>query len=246
MKDKNSKKNILIICVSIILLIVSLLLIISSLKKNSDSEKENTNVIVDKDGYKTKDNKYNLSIIGKNEKKDVYESAKLRYGENDFDEYIMPRVKYYAYLNDRVFAIDDVVEDDVYALYYLIGLPTEDSGHQILVNKTNNTIEVSDEDLSKVNNSCFSKGFCGFQTQPNFIKSSTGHYFTNNDHGLITVYTTKWQKIGYIDKSSNIKVDVDGGIFLYESVEKTSCNGSYCEYAGIGNLIKYDVNGKKY
>ncbi len=194
--------------------------------------------------YKTNDDRFILKIVERTNE-EASANARLRYGENTFNEIIKPNVRLYAYLNNRVFAIDEIKEDDNYALYSFIGLPNEEYGHKILVNKKNNIIEVSENDLKKVDNSCLNNGFCGFQDQPSYIKSSTGYYFINNNKGLIIVYTTQWQNIGYLDKMQNLKLDGDGSIYLYENVKKANCNGNYCEYEGIGELIKYDVNGNK-
>ncbi len=242
MENKNNNKNILIIVIVAIVLIVSVLMLIFSQKK--DIIDNNGNKITENGGYKTKDKRFTLSIVERNDL-EAYNNAKRRYDENTFDEIIKPNVRFYAYLNNRVFVIDDVIEDDNYALYSFVGLPTEEYGHRILVNKQNKTIEVSDEDLAKVDNSCFNNGFCGFQEQVNFIKSNTGYFFVNNNHGLVTIYTSNWQKLGYVDKANNIQLDADGGVYVYDNVKQVSCNGDYCEYKSIGTPVKYNVDGSK-
>ncbi len=240
------KKKFDIKSVFIVIMVIMLLLIIGFffIYSKSDEKKESSNNTVSSNTYKTRDNRFVLRIVERNNEEAVA-NARVRYGEEIFEVVIKSNVRLYAYLNDRIFAIDEIIEDDNYALYSFVALPTEEYGHKILVNKQNNSIEVSEKDLQKVDNSCLYNGFCGFQSQPSFVKSNKGYYFLNNDNGLVTVYTTKWEKIGYLEKTTNIKLDSDGCIYVYDQVNKKICNGKYCEYEGIGTAIKYDIDGSK-
>ncbi len=248
MKKSISKKNILIIVLLVVILMIFLMFMFS--KKSDDNNKpinnnpSGNNEIVEKNVYKTKDSRFTLKIVEIDDQ-EAYSNARLRYGENNFEEIIKPNILLYAYLNNRVFAIDEVVEDDNYALYSLVGLPTEEYGHKVLVNKKNNTIEVSDEVLKNVSMDCLKNGFCGFNIKPRYIKGQSGYYFVNDDNGLITVYTTSWKKIGYVEKISTISLDVDGNIKVYEKVEKSGCVNKYCNYKMSGEEVTYDINGNK-
>ena len=243
MKQNLNNKNIIIVSIAVFLLVISVLLLIFSKKGQDINDKINDNPKVEEgEIYITNDKRFTLKIVDSSSE-DAIKKAKNRYGVGVFDELVQQNAKLYGYFNNRVLAIDDVLEDDNYALYSFIGLPTEEFGHKVLVNKKTKKIEVSEDDLQKTSISCMDNGFCGFQSQPGYLKGPNGYYFINNDNGFITVYTTSWKKIGYIDKLINLKMDSEGNIYLYERVNQKSCNGSYCEYEGSGELVKYDVNG---
>lgn len=246
MDKNNNHKKILIFVIIIIVLVTTLLVLLypKEEEKPNNNISDDTNIVVEKDVYKTRDGRFSLKIVDKSDN-EAYNKAKERYGENQFDDYINPYVVSYGYINNQVFAIDDILEDDNYIVFSLIGLPTESSGQKIMVNKIKGTIEVSDDDLSQISKDCLKDGFCGFQPQPSYIRTSTGYFFLTNNHGMITAYTANWKKIGYIDSMNNLKTDADGSIYVYENVDTTNCFGQDCDYKGIGILIKYDVNGKK-
>lgn len=243
-KKNNSRKILIFIIVIIVLITTMLVLLYPKDEEKINNNSDDINTVVEKNVYKTKDGRFSLKIVDRNDV-NAYSKAKERYGENQYDDYIYPYVVSYGYINNQIFAIDEIVEDDNYSVFSLIGLPTESSGQKIMVNKKNGIIEVSEDDLNRINNDCLKDGFCGFQPQPSYIKTSTGYFFITNNHGMITIYTSNWQKIGYIDKLSNLKTDADGSIYVYNNVDTESCFGQDCNYKGIGILIKYDVTGKK-
>ena len=85
-----------------------------------------------------------------------------------------------------------------------------------------------DSDLSKFNT--FFKCSAGY-----FFVSYLGGPFDEGDVKIVSIYTTDWKKLGYIDLN-NVKSD-KSGIFIYEDYDDN--------YKLSGTAIKYDANGNK-
>lgn len=184
------------------------------------NNQENIDSVVPKAIYKTTDGKFSLKIVD-NKK---------------------------AYLNDKLFVILNMKEDDKYAHYSgdFDGEATQ-SGYNFLVDKEKGIIieryldEVSD--LNNITLRFYNPWDGDLSIDINYIKCDAGYFFVNEIDGpgfesgasLATVYTTNWKELGYIDMD-NIKSDKNG-LYVYKDTD-----GSYNL---SGTPIKYDANGNK-
>ena len=131
--------------------------------------------------------------------------------KNDFNK---------AYIGSELYAL--VKSDNNYAVYKESGV--DNWPKVVLINKSTQIIEdIAPEGI------------------PDYIKTDAGYYFTKGFDDNLEVYTSSWEKIGYLNPMEQIKSD-SKGIYVYENEPKwMSESGTY----DWGKLVKYDVNGNK-
>ena len=231
---EEKKKNILIgVLVGIIVILLGIGIYFVFIKKDNNSIQNNEPEVdeynlINKE-FKTKDNKFILKIVSKNDKK-AFESAKDVYYEisDGKRSYNNDGVLYYGYLNNDVIEIKKIKKVD----YYLIVDTELPSASNILINMNTNTI---DEDESRLLLKDYDRFFGDTGTNwYDVIKVNNGYFITSHNPALedssYIVFTTNWKKIGYT--SYNPTIDKDG-IYVYDNDKLT------------GSLVKYDVNGNK-
>ncbi len=258
------KKRVLaiVLSIAIILLITSIymLLIRKDDESKSNIDNDDNNIIAEKERiYKSKDGKFTLKIVDKNDEKakqDLIEHFKKECDDcfltaEESVEDLQDEILYYAYFNDIALFVDSVVEDDHYATYGLAGYDNAYGwGFKLIVNKDTNTIEIRPEDLIDKESDCMKSSFCGFMWSPSFVKTNLGYFFI--DEREQELYTTDWKKLGYVqldyhdDDSYELKEVDSSGVTVYKDMKFLECNGdaypSNCKVDFL-NPIKYDANG---
>lgn len=216
--EKEKKQNIQIILLSIIIvLLIGILVFLLFFNKEDESKPVDNNKTTQNSTtnnneekiYKTSDGKFTLKII--NEQK--------------------------AYLNDYSLDITNIKDSKKYVLYegYFSNAFAQYC-EMFLIDKENKSII---EQRGRENITDISRRFNGEGNGITFVECDAGYYFALylgepfNQEG--TIYTTKWQKLGYIDLD-NIKSD-SKGIYVYSEYDSN--------YKLSGTPIKYDVNGNK-
>ena len=194
--------------------------------------------------YKTSDSKFKLELVDIEDAK-----AKEDFAKTGIDTTLYQNsIKMYAYLNDTIFAIDEIKEDDNYASYKFIAYPNEDYGKTIIVNKKNKRIEVPTDILKSISDTCINNGFCGFMPNPAFISTKLGYFFITDNKNPVVLYTKDWKKLGYVIIGMNngtynlVELD-ETGIVAYDSYKEENCKDGQCSYSLL-NPNKYTAKGK--
>ena len=211
----------------------------NSNNKKDDSNKEEKNNNGDNAIYKTSDGKFTLRIIDKND-----QTAKLLFKNDDIKD---SEIKYYAYFNDTLLVVTDVIEDEHYAIYSFAGYENAESyGYSLLVNKDNKKLEIEPKELEDKDITCMDNNFCDFSRHPYFVKSESGYYFGYDDYGLNVLYTTEWKELGYVyldSSNGNYKLRESDSVGVITYLDYTSeCDGNYCTY-NLLNPVKYNAKG---
>ncbi len=240
-KKRNNGQSIKIIVISI-LTVVILAFGIYFINRKPYQEKPVNNVVKSLYTYKTKDGRFTLKIVDKNNSIAINEFNKGK--SEEFIENYKNNVKYYAYFNDVILGIDDVEEDEHYAVYYFFGYPNaEASGYTLIVNKDTNILEINPTDLINKKEDCMNNNFCDFPRHISYIKTDIGYFFVDESYGDNILYTTSWQRLGYVytEYGSLTEVESDG-IIVYSDRKDSECFGNDCIWELL-NPTKYDANG---
>ena len=99
------------------------------------------------------------------------------------------------------------------------------------------------EILDNTSSTCISNGFCGFLSNPSFINTVIGYFFINEENGLISLYTTNWKKLGYVN------LDLSNDLYSIEGLDESGVivYSDYVEKDNNDGIFKYDLlNGTKY
>ena len=149
-------------------------------------------------------------------------------------------------LNGQKFNCTDVEYDERYAFYsgYFEGEERQDDYHFLIDKEKGIIVEKDYETVRKLNNKDLRfYGDSDLSKFNTFFKCSAGYFFVSylggpldeGDVKIVSIYTTDWKELGYIDLN-NVKSD-KSGIFVYENYDDN--------YKLSGTAIKYDANGNK-